>query len=204
MKNKKSNRFKISQAIILFGAVVILTIASFFVLNEYETKIEISPYPNGKNFAFTITDDPDGNKLDAIRPLYDFLASLNIKTTVAVWVEDPVRTTGVPDVLKTYDPGDSCEKKEYYKYIKTLQDRGFEIALHTVSAGNDIRERTIEGYDKFKMLFCNYPKINIMHSNNLENIYWSKKVRQQLCITKINRTTVEKIEITVFWRNSWK
>ena len=63
-----------------------------------------------------------------------------MKTTVAVWVEDPVRTSGIPDVLKAYDPGDSCEKKEYCQYIQYLQDKGFEIALHTVSGGNDHRE----------------------------------------------------------------
>ena len=149
-----------------------------------KTKLEISPYPNGKNFAFTVTDDPDGNKLDTIRPIYDFLNSLEMKTTVAVWVEDPVRTSGIPDVLKTYDPGDSCEKKEYCQYIQYLQDKGFEIALHTVSGGNDHRERTIEGYEKFKLLFGKYPKINIMHSNNLENIYWGKKVVNSLILQK--------------------
>ena len=185
MENKKRNHYRGSLSILLFGLVVILSIVTFIVLSEDETKLEISPYPNGKNFAFTITDDPDYNKLDAIRPLYDFLNSLDMKTTVAVWVEDPVRTTGIPDVLKIYDPGDSCEKKEYCQYIQYLQDKGFEIALHTVSGGNDFRERTIEGYEKFKSLFGKYPKINIMHSNNLENIYWGKKVVNNRALNKI-------------------
>ena len=172
----KLNKLKKNKIAISFFIVLILTGLAFFAFKDHDNKIEISPYPDGKNFAFTVTDDPDGTKLDAIRPLYDFLNGLEMKTTIAVWVEDPVRTTGIPDVLKTYDPGDSCEKKEYCQYIKYLQDNGFEIALHTVSGGNDFRERTIKGYEKFKLLFGNYPKINIMHSNNLENIYWGKKV----------------------------
>ena len=57
--------------------------------------------------------------------------------------------------------------------------------MHTVSAGNDLRERTIEGYEKFKLFFGKYPKINIMHSNNLENIYWGKKVVNNGVLKKI-------------------
>ena len=76
-------------------------------------------------------------------------------------------------------------KKEYLEYVKSLQNKGFEIALHTVSAGDDLRERTIEGYEKFKSLFGKYPKINIMHSNNLENIYWGKKVVNNGVLKKI-------------------
>ena len=180
MKNSKNNKIIIS-----FFIVLILPGLFFFAFKDHDDKIEISPYPNGKNFAFTVTDDPDGNKLEAIRPVYDFLASLNIKTTIAVWVQDPVQTSSFSDVQKKYYPGDSCEKKEYLEYVKSLQTKGFEIALHTVSAGDDLREQTIEGYEKFKRLFSKYPKINIMHSNNLENIYWGKKVVNNSALKKI-------------------
>ena len=54
--------------------------------------------------------------------------------------------------------------------------------MHGVSSGNDYREETIKGYEKFKDYFGAYPKINIMHSTNLENIYWGKKVADNALI----------------------
>ena len=172
----KMIKYSKNKIIISFFIVIIVSVSIYITFKDHDINIEISPYPDGKNFAFTVTDDPDGSRLEAIRPLYDFIDSLGIQTTIAVWVKDPVKTSGTSDVQKMYYPGDSCEKKEYLEFVKSLQTKGFEIALHTVSAGDDLRERTIEGYDKFMRLFGKYPKINIMHSNNLENIYWGKKV----------------------------
>lgn len=136
----------------------------------------LSPYPDGKKFAFTITSDPDGNRLEDIRPIYDYLDSKGIKTTIAVWVQDATQSTGVPDVPVSYDYGDSCQNTSYGLYMQSLNQKGFEIALHTVSSGNDMRENTIAGYERFKDLFGAYPKMNIMHATNLENVYWGSKV----------------------------
>ena len=104
--NSKENKIIIS-----FFIVIILTGLVFFAFNTQDIKIEISPYPDGKNFAFTITDDPDGNKLEAIRPLYDFLDSLDIKTTIAVWVQDPVKTSSLSDEKKSIIKGIHAKKK---------------------------------------------------------------------------------------------
>jgi len=60
--------------------------------------------------------------------------------------------------------------------FRFCEKKGFEVSLHTVTSGNDKREDTIKGYEKFKALFGTYPKINIMHSRNRENIYWGRKV----------------------------
>ena len=170
----KEKKFRI---IVAFSLLV--CVAAFFLIYYKElSNFSLSPYPDGKNFAFTVTDDPDNNSLERIRPVYDFLDEAGFKTTAAVWVFDAVRTNGYPD-LPISDGrrlGDTCERPDYLIYMKNLQIKGFEIALHTVSAGNDVRERTIAGYKKFKELFRNYPKMNIMHSNNWENIYWGKKV----------------------------
>ena len=181
----KMIKYSKNKIIISFFIVIIVSVSIFITFKDHDINIEISPYPDGKNFAFTVTDDPDGSRLEAIRPLYDFIDSLGIKTTIAVWVQVPVKTHTLTDVKKMHYPGDSCDKKEYLEYVKSLQNKGFEIALHTVSAGDDIRERTIEGYEKFKSLFGKYPKINIMHSNNLENIYWGKKVVNNRALKKI-------------------
>lgn len=139
-------------------------------------QIRVSPYPDGMNYAFTITDDPDFRKVKKVRPIYDFLLEKGFKTTVAVWVKEAIKSNGLPEKKRFYDFGDTCQRKGFLAFHKRLQNEGFEIALHTVSGGNDYRNDTKEGYEEFKRLFGNYPKINIMHSNNLENIYWGKNV----------------------------
>ena len=165
--------------LIVFVAIVL------FKNNDHidKSKAEISIYPDGKNFAFTITDDPDGNTLEKIKPVYDYLNQFGIKTTPAVWVSKPKRTNGIPDLSLDKHPKkrsrwsrDTCERKEYLDYMKHLQKEGFEIALHGASTGNDKREETIKGYEKFFNHFGYYPKINIMHAQNLENVYWGKKI----------------------------
>jgi hypothetical protein len=136
----------------------------------------LSLYPNGKNFAFTITDDPDGNTLEKIKPVYDYLRQTRIKSTAAVWVFKGNRSNGIPDAPRNSWSVDTCEKKDYLAYMQQLRKEGFEIALHGVSPGNDRRDRTIRGYEKFRDYFGTYPKMNIMHAQNLENVYWGKKV----------------------------
>src|SRR5689334_22639718 len=42
-------------------------------------------WPEGRQFAFTIFDDPDGQSLETSRLVYRFLADLGLRTTVAVW-----------------------------------------------------------------------------------------------------------------------
>jgi len=143
---------------------------------ETEREISLSPYPDGKNFAFTITADPDGNRLEKDKLIYDFFTEVALRTTIAVWVKESTRSTGIPDIPIHIQYGDSCERGDYLRYMQELQKRGFEVALHGVSSGNDYREEIIEGYERFKGFFGAYPQINIMHATNLENIYWGKKV----------------------------
>lgn len=173
----------------------------------------ICPYPDGKNFAFTITADPDGGKLENARIIYDFLTEAGLRTTIAVWVEEPTRLTGVPDIARPKYGGDSCDRYSYLKYIQDLQRRGFEIALHTVSSGNDYSEVTLNGYERFKEYFETYPKINIMHSTNLENIYWGKKVANNVLLRQFiglltNKANLsysgEVVQSKYFWGDTLK
>lgn len=136
-----------------------------------EINVEISKYPDGKDFAFTIIDDPDYGILEEKLIMYDYLDNLGFKTTIPVWVLDNKHGTGEKGVLSN-TRGVTTTDKTYLKYMQSLQKKGFEICLHTVSAGNDLREETREGYELFKKHFGHYPKININHANNLENIYW--------------------------------
>ena len=162
-----------TAALALLAASVILSTPT----NNTYAGPSLSPYPHGKNFAFTITDDPDNATLENMMPIYDFLSTIGLKTTIAVWVRNPERSNGMPDTPRQWrHPPDSCHRPEYLAYLKQLQAKGFEIALHTVSAGNDVRAITAAGYEDFRRLFSYYPRINIMHSNNLENVYWGPNI----------------------------
>ena len=45
-------------------------------------------FPDGKRFAFTIFDDTDVGTLESLRPIYDLLAQLGLRTTKTVWPLD--------------------------------------------------------------------------------------------------------------------
>lgn len=176
MIGSKYQLLKSRKALIAFGAIALIFAMLLWVDSDSGNMPRLSLYPNGKDFAFTVTDDPDGTRTENVKPIYELLTSLGLRTTIAVWVDDPVRLDGIPDVPGEIDQGDSCQNADYLKFVQSLQQKGFEISLHTASAGNDTRETTIHGYEKFKSYFGAYPKINIMHSKNLENVYWGKKV----------------------------
>ena len=77
---------------------------------------------------------------------------------------------------ENFDYGDTLQRDEYRTYIETLAERGFEIASHTASGGNDTRENSELAYEEFRSIFGYYPNIAIMHANNLDNVYWGNKV----------------------------
>lgn len=156
--------------------VIIIIVVAVLKYYYYSTPtISISPYPNGLNFAFTITDDPDESKLSKLKLIYQYLDQLGFKTTIACWVYRPIDLSGIPDP-EEQNASETLENSRYVEFLKEYQKKGFEIALHTVTAGNDKREITEKGYNKFKHIFSNYPEVNIMHSRNVENIYWGKNV----------------------------
>ena len=130
-------------------------------------KIRISPYPNGKRFAFTIIDDTDGCTLETIRPVYDCLASLGFRTTKTVWALPPMEAPKDPR-----NHGDTLERGAHVEYLKTLRENGFEIALHNVSSGSSPRVRIVAGLDRFREVFGEDPKINVHHEKNAENIHF--------------------------------
>jgi hypothetical protein len=137
------------------------------VLLPHREQIKISPYPEGKSFGFTIIDDTDGCRLEMIRPIYDYLTKIGLKTTKTVWVKRPKAQS-----LGIWDEGDTLERDDYVVYLKSLQERAFEIALHNVSSQSNEREEIISGLEKFKEIFGEYPKINVHHEKNKENLYF--------------------------------
>ena len=42
-------------------------------------------WPHGREFAFTVFDDPDAQTYETTNIVYSFLADIGLRTTVAVW-----------------------------------------------------------------------------------------------------------------------
>jgi hypothetical protein len=122
-------------------------------------------YPHNKQFAFTIIDDTEGDNIENTRPIYEFLAKLDFRTTKTVWALPP----------RDHFRGLSLGDYHYRQYIKKLQRDGFEIALHGVGSGRFTRQDILDGLEVFRQFMGFYPKIQINHSQNPDNLYWGIK-----------------------------
>jgi hypothetical protein len=134
------------------------------------------PFPDGKDFAVTFIDDTDLSTRENTEPVYDFLHSMNMKGTKTVWTTRQKRTSAFrkkdeKPINSDVNNGLSLEYPDYLSFILDLKKRGFEIALHGVAAGNSYRGEVIQGLERFKALFGEYPKINVFHERNIENLY---------------------------------
>src|SRR6267378_3747862 len=89
--------------------------------NKPERKPAISNHairwPGGARFAFTIFDDPDGQKIEVTRLVYSFLADLGFRTTIGVW---PLAVRRTPN-----SKGETCANSEYVALLNQLQRLGF-------------------------------------------------------------------------------
>jgi hypothetical protein len=121
-------------------------------------------WPEGKSFAFTVFDDTDHATIENVKPVYDFLAALGMRTTKSVW---PLAAKGTPRI-----PGATCEEPEYLKWVLRLKEQGFEIGYHNASNETSNRERTRAALDRFRELFGDDPATMANHSDNREGIYW--------------------------------
>ena len=122
-------------------------------------------WPGGKEFAFTIFDDPDLDTVENVAAIYPFLSDLGLRTTKAVW---PIRGNGTPKI-----GGATCEDEKYLQWILNLKEQGFEIALHNVTYHTSTREVTARGIETFYQLFGHYPHSMANHSGCNEGIYWA-------------------------------
>lgn len=121
-------------------------------------------WPEGKQFAFTIFDDPDHDTVENVADVYSFLDELGMRTTKAVW---PIHGNGIPEV-----DGTTCEDERYLRWILALQEKGFEIALHNVTYHSSTRGETTRGLEVFHQLFGHYPYSMANHANCSDSIYW--------------------------------
>jgi hypothetical protein len=121
-------------------------------------------WPGGKKFAFTFCDDTDFATVANVKPIYDFLIKLGMRTTKLVWI--------FKSIEEGLNEGETCEDKHYLDWLLSIQKQGFEIGMHNVSAGTSSRKSVIAGLDRFKELFGSSPKIHCNHTGCAENLYW--------------------------------
>jgi hypothetical protein len=118
-------------------------------------------WPDGKAFAFTVFDDTDGSTMENVPAVYALLADLGLRTTKSVWTLDGDVRDGL-----------ACDDPRYRAWVESLQEQGFEIALHNVASRTSARERTIAGIERFRDLFGEYPSVHVNHARCRENVYW--------------------------------
>jgi len=121
-------------------------------------------WPGGKDFAFTIFDDPDFDSVENVESIYSFLSDIGLRTTKAIW---PILGNGTPKI-----GGATCEDEHYLKLILSLKKQGFEIALHNATHHTSNREQTARGLESFRRLFGHDPYSMANHTGCAESIYW--------------------------------
>jgi hypothetical protein len=121
------------------------------------------PWPEGRRFAFTIFDDPDGQPFKTTQLVYSFLADLGFRTTIGVWPLDLRHATN--------SGGETCANPEYRALLQELQRKGFEIGFHLAGPFNSTRAEIIEALDLFKLYFGHDPSAMANHYNS-DAIYW--------------------------------
>jgi hypothetical protein len=146
-------------------------------------------WPEGKDFAFTIFDDPDWDSVENATSLYSFLADLGFRTTKAVW---PIRGDGRPKI-----GGATCDEPQYLDLMLHLKEQGFEIALHNVTHHTSTREQTIKGIETFSRLFGHYPYSMANHSGCDESIYW-----QSARVSGLQRFLYNILNLKLFKKNT--
>jgi len=124
-------------------------------------------FPEGKTFAFTILDDTDNATVQNVKPVYDLLYKLGLRTTKSLWIYPPRDDFG----------GQCTEDQKYLNFLLKLQAQGFELCSHCVGSGAFSRQEIISGFERFRELFGNYPQVHANHANNPDNLYWRPQDR---------------------------
>jgi len=135
-------------------------------------------FPDGKKFAFTIFDDTDFATVENVKPVYELLSRLGMATTKSIWAFSG------NDMQDRFNGSHTLADGEYARFIKWLQEKGFEIAFHNASNCSSRRETTISALENFKEAVGYYPKTHANHSYNRENIYWGHD-RLDLTLTRV-------------------
>jgi len=141
-------------------------------------------WPEGKQFAFTIFDDPDAQSVEDGKRVYGLLGDLGFRTTRGVWPGGAVRTPN--------SGGADCEDSEYVRHTQSLQAAGFEVGYHNHTRHSSTREEIIGGLDAFRTFFGHDPSAMANHYN-ADAIYWgparlTQPLRTAYIVATVGRT----------------
>jgi hypothetical protein len=125
-------------------------------------------FPEGKRFAFTVIDDTDVATVANVRPLYDLLHRLGMRSTKTVW------PLACPEGSRDFGRSETLEDPEYLSFVLELRDRGFEITWHGPTMESSPRPRIEMGLERFREHFGHYPRLQINHASNRDNMYWGE------------------------------
>ena len=131
--------------------------------NTLSSRQQAITWPEGRRFAFTVFDDPDGQSLETTRLVYSFLSDLGFRTTIGVWPLDIRRETN--------SGGETCANPEYRAFLQQLQGKGFEIGFHNAAPYSATRDETIAALKLFEEYFGKAPDAMANHYN-ADAIYW--------------------------------
>jgi hypothetical protein len=126
-------------------------------------------FPDGRRFAFSILDDTDDSTLENVRPVYDRLRQLGLRTTKTVW---PLEC---PEGSVNYFAADTLHRGEYRSFVRQLAEDGFELASHGATMESSDRERTRRGIEFLEREFGRCPRLHANHGQNRENLYWGAR-----------------------------
>src|SRR6187399_29354 len=96
-------------------------------------------WPDGKQFAFTIFDDPDGQTEAQSRLVYGLLGDLGFRTTKGIW---PIEGS-----TERNSAGDTLEQPSYREHCRQLQTAGFELGFHNAAPASVSRQETRAALD---------------------------------------------------------
>jgi len=123
-------------------------------------------FPDGKSFAFTIIDDTDCATVANVRPVYELLNRLGMRTTKTIW---PLPGHHPQDPC---DPAQPVTDPDYIAFLRELQGWGFEIALHNVRSYSSKRHEIAEGLRSFQRIVGHAPRVHANHMFNQDGLYW--------------------------------
>ncbi len=123
-------------------------------------------WPFSHTFAFSVIDDTDRATVENTRQVYEFLLDLGIRTTKTVWP--------IADSEASAQHGSSLEERDYLEWVRGMEKRGVEIALHGAAYRSSVRERSVEALDRFHCLLGQHPKIYTIHVGQQEGMYWGE------------------------------
>lgn len=123
-------------------------------------------FPNDAAFAFTILDDTDDATTANIKPVYDLLRELGMRTTKTAWPLDCAQGSAL------YFAADTLQDGGYLEFVRGLVRDGFEFGFHGAAMESSPRERTEAGLRFIADQLGLAPAIHCNHGQNLENVYW--------------------------------